>query len=63
MASGIVYEKDEYDGIIKNYELIADFEAWINIKEYLVATEISNKGDVKNIPILSNAEKLGMSTL
>lgn len=55
-------DKDEerFDGIVKSYEFIADYEGWKDIGE-LIIPGVSNKGDIKNTNALERARKLGLN--
>jgi multimeric flavodoxin WrbA len=52
-------KESDFDGIIKSYELIADFDKWQD-RGHVVATSVNNPGDITKTDILADIEQLGM---
>lgn len=51
--------KSDFDGIIKSYELMAEFQKWNNMGHYIV-TDVYEKGDILSTNALEEIQKLGM---
>lgn len=50
--------KSDFDGIVKSYDLIAEFREWENLGHYIV-TCVHEKGDILSTNALEEIEKLG----
>ena len=50
-------EKD-FDGMVRSYEIMADFLKWEN-KGHILAVNVSGKGDINGKPILEEVKALG----
>ena len=58
LACGETDDEKDFDGLVKSYELIADFMNWED-KGRLIVTGVNKKGDISKTDALDRAEKLG----
>jgi multimeric flavodoxin WrbA len=62
LVCGVAEEEAEYDGIVRSYELIADYQQWID-RGKIIVTGVNEKGDILKTDGLKRAEELGESIL
>lgn len=51
-------EKENFDGIVKTYEIMADYLGWTN-RGVVIAPEVSEKGAIEGSAALTEAKELG----
>lgn len=62
LVCGVAEDEAEYDGIVKSYELIADYQRWMD-RGIIIVSGINEKGDILKTDGLKMAEKLGKSMI
>jgi len=60
LVCGVAEDEVEYDGIVRSYELIADYQHWKEIGKIIVPG-VNEKGDILKTNGLKRAEELGKS--
>lgn len=60
IVCGVAEEEAEYDGIVRSYELIAEYQKWLN-KGIIIVPGVKEKGDVLKTDGLKKAEEFGQS--
>ena len=58
LVCGVAKDETEYDGIVRSYELIADYQRWNNIGKIIVPG-VNEKGDILKTDGLKRAKELG----
>lgn len=58
MVCGVAEEEEEYDGIVKSYQLIAHYQNWCD-RGVIIVPAVNEKGDILKTDGLQRAEKLG----
>ena len=53
-------DKKDFEGIIKSYKLILNYQKWTN-RKIVTVPHVNNVGDIKNTNALKAAKKLGAS--
>lgn len=51
-------EKENFDGIVKTYEIMADYLGWTN-RGVVIAPEVSEKGAIEGSAALTESKELG----
>lgn len=62
LVCGVAEDEDAYDGIVKSYELIADYQQWTD-RGKIIVPGVNEKGDILKTDGLKRAEKLGNNML
>jgi multimeric flavodoxin WrbA len=62
LVCGVAEDEAEYEGIVKSYELIADYQKWID-RGILIVPGVNEKGDILKTDGLIRAENLGKSMI
>jgi multimeric flavodoxin WrbA len=62
LVCGVAEDEAEYEGIVKSYELIANYQQWMN-RGIIIVPGVNEKGDILKMDGLKRAERLGKSIL